>query len=385
MTAPPVVTIYVRHSKECKYAGDEFARRCSCRKHLRWTINGKRYRKQAGTRSWEEAEYIKHSLQDQLAGRTADSTDAKSLADAIDVFITDKRVQGLTASGLGKYTREPKRLNDFCAEQSIFTVQGITRDLLTEFAGTWEALYPSSFTRSKLRERYKTFLKYCYQAQWLPRVPQLPKIKVDVPPTLPLTEKEYKHLLDSTSALPDPTSRIRCRGLFQLMRWSGLALGDALTLRRDQITCANEIYRVTTSRQKTGTDVSVPLPTEVAKEILAVPNALNANYLFWSGESTRESLTTRWTVRYIRPVFEAAELYDSIGNSVSHRLRDTFAVDLLTKGVPLPEVSKLLGHTSIKTTEKHYSPWVKGRQDRLDTLVIGTWQQPKQPRKRKKR
>ncbi len=38
---------------------------------------------------------------------------------------------------------------------------------------------------------------------------------------------------------------------------------------------------------------------------------------------------------------------------VSHRLRDMFAVDLLEKGVPLEDVSKLLGHESIKTMEKH--------------------------------
>ncbi|HMG88183.1 MAG TPA: tyrosine-type recombinase/integrase [Terracidiphilus sp.] len=65
------------------------------------------------------------------------------------------------------------------------------------------------------------------------------------------------------------------------------------------------------------------------------------------------------------------------GHMVSHRLRDTFAVDLLTKGVPLEEVSKLLGHESIKTTEKHYARWIKGRQDRLDSLVMGTWATPK--------
>jgi integrase/recombinase XerD len=48
-------------------------------------------------------------------------------------------------------------------------------------------------------------------------------------------------------------------------------------------------------------------------------------------------------------------------------------VDLLEKGVPLEEVSKLLGHESIKTTERHYAKWVKGRQDRLDSLVVATW------------
>ena len=57
----------------------------------------------------------------------------------------------------------------------------------------------------------------------------------------------------------------------------------------------------------------------------------------------------------------------------SHRLRDSFAVGLLQRGVPLEEVSKLLGHTSVVTTEKFYAPWVKARQDRLDALVIATW------------
>ena len=73
----------------------------------------------------------------------------------------------------------------------------------------------------------------------------------------------------------------------------------------------------------------------------------------------------------MRPLFEAAGVRS--GHMVSHRLRDTFAVDLLQKGVPMEEVSKLLGHTSIKTTEKHYAKWVKGRQDRLDNLVTATW------------
>jgi integrase/recombinase XerD len=42
-----------------------------------------------------------------------------------------------------------------------------------------------------------------------------------------------------------------------------------------------------------------------------------------------------------------------------HQLRDTFAVELLQRGVPLEEVSKALGHDSIKTTERHYAKWVK--------------------------
>lgn len=52
-------------------------------------------------------------------------------------------------------------------------------------------------------------------------------------------------------------------------------------------------------------------------------------------------------------------------------------MDLLEKGVPLEEVSKLLGHESVKTTEKHYSPWIQGRQDRLDDIVMASWAKKK--------
>jgi len=48
-------------------------------------------------------------------------------------------------------------------------------------------------------------------------------------------------------------------------------------------------------------------------------------------------------------------------------------VGLLQKGVPFEDVSKAREHVSIKTTERSYAKWVKGRQDRLDRLVMGTW------------
>jgi integrase/recombinase XerD len=55
MAATPIVTIYVRHSAGCKYEGDEFAKRCDCGKHLRWSQDGQQYRRTAGIRSWAEA------------------------------------------------------------------------------------------------------------------------------------------------------------------------------------------------------------------------------------------------------------------------------------------------------------------------------------------
>jgi site-specific recombinase XerD len=49
--------------------------------------------------------------------------------------------------------------------------------------------------------------------------------------------------------------------------------------------------------------------------------------------------------------------------------RDTFAVSLFEKGVQLETVSVLLGHSSIRVTEKHYRPWARSLQQNLETAV----------------
>ncbi len=153
--------------------------------------------------------------------------------------------------------------------------------------------------------------------------------------------------------------------------WTGLAIRDAVTLQRGELVrdARKKIYRVVTSRQKTGTHVSVPLPDDIAAEVLSTFNG-NEKYLFWTGGGFETSAVTNWQ-HDIRGLFRA-----TFGNDTDftpHCLRDTAAVGWLSAGVSLEDVSKLLGHTSIKTTEKSYAPWVTARQDRLDAVVMGTW------------
>jgi integrase/recombinase XerD len=393
----PIITIFVRHGfidgKLCKYADDEFSKRCQCRKHLRWSRGGKQHRRQAGTRSWEEAESVKRDLEDQLAGRAVERTDTgRDIRSAVDLFVAAKEVEGLTVDLIGKYKLWLGRLAFYCETQGVFVVSGISGEIIIGFCKSWKRQYPSALTRSKLRERYRSFMRFCLSHGWLTRLPDWPKIQSDgKSPTLPLTNEEYARLLDAVYVIVKaPADAVeanqtyeywckRVRGLFLLMRWSGLSIMDALTLPRAGLFKSGGDYRITTQRTKTGTDVSVVIPPDIAEELLAVPND-NPLYLFWSGVGSPKSICGNWGKRFIVPAFAEARIEG--GQMKSHRLRDTFACDLLQRGVALEDVAKLLGHSSTRTTEKHYAAWVRVRQDRLDMVVRGTWASPARKRAR---
>jgi hypothetical protein len=59
----PSITIFVRHIPECLNAKDEFYKRCSCWKHLRWTYYGKQYRKATKSWTWAGAERQRRELE----------------------------------------------------------------------------------------------------------------------------------------------------------------------------------------------------------------------------------------------------------------------------------------------------------------------------------
>ena len=217
MSTAPLITIFVRHSGDCKYAGDEFCKRCRCRKPMRGTQNGKQYRRKANTRSWEEAKQEKRRLEDQLAGRiptTPQQNAGPPIDGAVKLFLQDKTTQGLSGGVLDKYSRELERLQKYCECAGAFVMQAITKEVLSGYCATWPGLYPSTATRAKVRERCRAFLRYSYEAQWLIRVPALPKIKVDEPPTMPLTAEEYARLLKAIpTTFPDKERQDKVRAL----------------------------------------------------------------------------------------------------------------------------------------------------------------------------
>jgi integrase len=52
-----------------------------------------------------------------------------------------------------------------------------------------------------------------------------------------------------------------------------------------------------------------------------------------------------------------------------HRLRDSFAVRALLRGMQLDDVSRLLGHSGVKVMEAYHAKWIASRKMRLERLL----------------
>ncbi|MBI3647089.1 MAG: tyrosine-type recombinase/integrase, partial [Acidobacteriales bacterium] len=139
---------------------------------------------------------------------------------------------------------------------------------------------------------------------------------------------------------------------------------DAATFHQDRMRADDSIFLYA---HKTGEPVSIPMHPELKVALDAIqPNP--RGYYSWSGASAVTTATDNWRRRF-EQVFKAA----GVDHGHPHRFRDTFAVDLLLRGVPIDQVSVLLGHSSVKITERHYLAFVAARRQQIAESLRRAW------------
>ncbi len=257
---------------------------------------------------------------------------------------------------------------DFAARHGVRFLDEFTLSDVSKFRSEWTDGQRSS---GKKLERLRTFFSFGQKRKWIPDNPasDLRAPKVTLCPTLPFTHKEMLRILAAINKYKDEfpgrgsENAQRMRALVLLLRYSGMRIGDTVSLSGDRI----EENRLLLYTQKTGVPVNNVLPDFVLKVLDGTPKVA-ANYYFWDGESKLETIVGSWRKRLNR-LFELAE----VSGGHPHRFRDTFAVELLLAGVPIERVSILLGHESVRTTERNYAPWVRSRQEQLEADLTRAW------------
>ena len=132
------------------------------------------------------------------------------------------------------------------------------------------------------------------------------------------------------------------RDIFIFSCFTGLAYIDVSNLTPDHIVTMDDKQWIMTKRQKTSVETNVLL--------LDIPRAIIAKY---SHKTYRDGklfpvLTNQKTNSYLK---EIADLCGIKKKLTFHLARHTFATMSLSKGVPIESVSKMLGHTNIRTTQ----------------------------------
>lgn len=275
-----------------------------------------------------------------------------TLADACKAFVRDLQARQLRPSSIRDYTSMFRSLVAFSRKKSIdLPLRDVNEEMLRAWRETWKL--KASTHRLRI-QKLRSFFSFAQRSGWIEHSPAsniLPP-KSDSPPTMPLNRDEVAAMLRATDRKPKE------RALLLLLRYSGLAIQDAATLQRTAL----EGNDLTLRRAKTGELVTMPLPDLVVDLLRKLDR--KGPYYFWTGRGKRTTTAAYWRNR-----LKLVAAHAGVENFRPHRLRDTFAVEMLIADVSMEDVKTLLGHSSVKTTEKYYAPWNIARRARLALVV----------------
>jgi len=345
------------------------------------TVADKYLRRSLKTHSWERAQLLAQKIE-AAEDPTVDPTkkeEAVTIQRAVEEYLADAKARELSDATLYKLKIIfQKQLLQWSKAEGYKLLRELDLRAVQSFRASWK---DGALAKKKKQERLTGFFWFCIRAGWITQNPtnSLGRISVNQPPTDYFTREEFDRIIDATYAYRENRAETgvdngtRLRILTLLMRWSGLRIRDAITLEKTRLIGDNLLLY----QAKTGTPVYVPLPPEVAEAVRTIPPGPKPNprYFFWSGNGLPKSAVADWQRSY-RRLFALAKLEKPDGTAkrcFPHMFRDTFAVEMLLAGVPIDQVSILLGHKSVRITEKHYSPWVKARQDQLAAIVRNAW------------
>ncbi len=362
-----MLTIYRRHRKSCKQrAKGRKYRHCQCPIWVDGTLGGTELRESLKVRDWQRAQELVREW--EIENRRTSQPTRKSTHEAWKEFLADIEARKLNDSTVRKYKLLKRQMEDFAQLCGLHVLADFDLSKVSQFRSKWKDGPRSS---AKKLERLRAFFRFALKRKWVPENPalDLKAPKITLCPTLPFSREEVVRILAAVDQYKEemPSHGIengrRIRGLVLLLRYSGMRIGDAVNFSTDRLE-SNRLFLYT---QKTGVPVNTILPEFVVSALKATPK-VTEKFFFWSGRGKLESIVRSWQTR-LRKVFKLA----NVPNGHAHRFRDTFAVELLLAGVPMERVSILLGHQSVRITEKHYAPWVRSRQEQLEADLASAW------------
>src|SRR5579864_6184727 len=297
----PKVAVYSRHRSDCKWAGDDKRMGCDCPKMLSW-YRGKLHRISAQTCDGQVAESKARQLEASFAAAAKgeplpEKKAGKLLEDAIADFLASKETNGVTAKHVAKLKYELGEFSRFALSKGLAMVG----DVATEYVHAWRnSLEGAQNTRAKKVFRLIGFFEFCVEMGWITRnVARAQAIVIpysDEQEPKALTDVQFEQLLAAIPKVNGRTTdeqRRKLRSLLVLMRWTGLAIRDAVCLERSRFEQNGDGFsKLFLRRAKTGHPVYCTLKDDVLKQVFAGVHFKAATCLWRASHTAKKSWTT---------------------------------------------------------------------------------------------
>jgi integrase len=258
-------------------------------------------------------------------------------------------------------------------------IDEVRADTIAKLMADWLAI-PSA--RRTVNTRAGVLLRMLALAvEWgiVPMVPKVKLLKIGEEPYRFLSDPEGRELVAAASKARAPAG-MRWRTMALVGLRAGLRIGEIRGLQRADIDLDGGAIRV--CRTDPGrAELEAGTPKSGKMRVLPMTEELVEAMRAWLDELTDKApaawvfpADTTWTWRRStrpRPIAEST-CNDAISRAADraklkevswHTLRHTFASQLVMRGVPLRAVQELLGHATIKMTERyaHLSPGYASR------------------------
>jgi integrase len=231
---------------------------------------------------------------------------------AVEKYLSDAKARNISDSQMRKLRLV---LGELDRNYDTVPIGAVTVDDLRKIREAWKV---APVTMQKRLEMLRSFFRFSVDSGWIDRNPakvvRLPVVNFE--PTLPFTETDMENILWAAEMVREKHSHMRdgiepkLKALILLMRYSGLRITDAVTLKKEKIS-GGKLFLY---QAKTKHPVWVPLPEVVLNALAEIDEG--RQYYFWSGTSKVRYAPTRWQAR-LKNVFEIAGIPEGHSHSLS--------------------------------------------------------------------